>query len=380
MIVVILCSLLAGGMIGVALTNLSMSTKIYELQNQLTALRTTMIPQYQVKPENVSLAYIYEDVRDAVVMITGIVTQNTLVGQQVARVQGSGFVSNFTGRPVIVTNFHVVNGATDVSVTFWNGEAYAAQVLGSDAYSDLAVLALNTNPSELKPLPIASSSALSVGDFVIVVGDPFGLTGSMTTGIVSQLGRTITETATNFPIANIIQISAPINPGNSGGPVLNDKGQVVGITTAVVTNSQGIGFAIPSNTILREIPALVTNGAYTQHPWLGIAGIDVDYDIATQLNLHPTYGMLITQVTSGSPADTAGLTAGTQQVTVSGTSFNAGGDVIIAINGSRVVTTDTLSTYLEEKTQPGQTISITLVRNGETLNFSVVLGTRPPPS
>ena len=167
--------------------------------------------------------------------------------------------------------------------------------------------------SEFKPLQVVSSSTLRVGDFVVAIGDPFGLTGSMTTGIVSQLGRTITESTTSFPIADIIQISAPINPGNSGGPLLNDKGQVVGITTAGVANSQGVGFAIPSNAILREITSLVKSGSYTQHPWLGIAGADMTYDIANQLGLKITYGMLITQVTSGGPAEKAGLKAGTQQ-------------------------------------------------------------------
>jgi S1-C subfamily serine protease len=202
----------------------------------------------------------------------------------------------------------------------------------------------------------------------------------MTTGIVSQLGRTITESTTNFPIADIIQISAAINPGNSGGPLLNDKGQVVGITTAVVSNSQGLGLAIPSNTILREINSLVNSGSYTEHPWLGIAGADMTYDIANQLGLKTTYGMLITQVTSGGPADKAGLKAGSKQATIDGSSLTVGGDAIIAINGSRIVNSDDLSTYLEENTSPGQTITVIIVRNGSTMDISVVLGTRPSPS
>lgn len=380
-VAVILCSLLAGGLISFAITNLTISSRMNDLQNQITALKSSNNPQYQVIPDNVSLSQFYQNVRESVVMITGLMIQNTFFGQQViTQVQGSGFVNDFTGRMISVTNFHVVDGTTNLSVTFSNGDAYAASVLGSDAYSDLAVLSIDAPASEFKPIQLTSSSTLSVGDFVVAIGDPFGLTGSMTTGIVSQLGRTITESTTSFPIADIIQISAPINPGNSGGPLLNDKGQVVGITTAVVSNSQGLGFAIPSNAILREITSLVDSGSYTQHPWLGIAGADVTYDIAKQLGLKNTYGMLITQVTSGGPADKAGLKAGTQQVIVDGNSLAAGGDVIIAINGSRIVNGDDLSTYLEENTLPNQTVTITIVRNGQTLDLSAVLGTRPPPS
>ncbi len=379
-IIILVFSLLVGGFIGYSLSNIAVSSRLTDLQNQVTALRTAGNPQYQVIPENVSLSQLYQNIRDSIVMINGLIVQNTLFGQQLTQVQGSGFVCNITGSAVIVTNFHVVDGVENISVTFRNGDAYAGRVLGSDLYADLAMLSASAPASELKPLQIASSSTLDVGDFVVAIGDPFGLTGSMTTGIVSQLGRTITESTTNFPIADIIQISAPINPGNSGGPLLNDKGQVVGITTAVVSNSQGLGLAIPSNTILREINSLVNSGSYTEHPWLGIAGADMTYDIANQLGLKTTYGMLITQVTSGGPADKAGLEAGSKQATIDGNSLTVGGDVIIAINGSRIVNSDDLSTYLEENTSPGQTITVTIVRNGSTMDIPVVLGTRPPPS
>jgi S1-C subfamily serine protease len=377
---ILVCSLLSGGLIGYSLSNLAVSSRLTDLQNQVSALRTADSAQYQVIAENVSLSQLYQNVRDSVVMITGLEVQNTFFGQQVTQVQGSGFVCSVTGRTVIVTNFHVVDGVTGVSVTFRDGDAYAASVLGSDVYADLAMLSISAPAGELKPLEIASSSTLNVGDFVVAIGDPFGLTGSMTTGIVSQLGRTISESTTSYPIADIIQISAPINPGNSGGPVLNDNGQVVGITTATVSNSQGVGFAIPSNTILREITSLVNSGSYTQHPWLGIAGADMTYDIANQVSLNTTYGMLITEVTSGGPADKAGLKGGTKQITVDGNSLIVGGDVIIAINGSRIVNGDDLSTYLEENTLPNQTITVTIVRNGSTMDMHVTLGTRPAPS
>jgi S1-C subfamily serine protease len=384
LLAILVCSLLAGGLIGYSLSNLAVSSRITNLQNQVNALKTADNVQtqvYQVTPENVSLAQLYQNVRDSVVMITGVITESSFpFGQSVTEVQGSGFVYDLNGRNVIVTNFHVVDGVADVTVTFRDGDAYAATVLGSDVYADLAVLSTSAPASELKPLEIANSSTLNVGDFVVAIGDPFGLTGSMTTGIVSQLGRTITESTTNYPIADIIQISAPINPGNSGGPVLNDNGQVVGITTATVSNSQGVGFAIPSNTILREITSLVDTGSYTQHPWMGIAGTDMTYDIAQQMSLKITYGMLITDVTSGGPADKAGLKAGTNQATIDGSSLTIGGDVIIAINGNRIVNSDDLSTYLEENTQPNQTITVTIVRNGSTMDIPLTLGTRPAPS
>jgi S1-C subfamily serine protease len=383
---IIICSLLAGGFIGYSFGTLTLSGEVADLQNQvkdlqgqITALEAANNSQYQVIPENVSLSQLYKNVQDSVVVITDFMVETTVFGQQIVEVQGSGFVYNFIGHMVIVTNYHVVEEATNISVTFRDGDAYAANVLGSDAYCDLSVLSVNAPASELEPLQVVSSSTLEVGDFVAVIGSPFGLTGSMTTGIVSQLGRTITESAAgNYPIADVIQTSAPINSGNSGGPLLNDKGQVVGITTAVVADSQGLGFAIPSNAILREIASLVNNGSYTQHPWLGVAGTDVTYEIAKKIGLNTTYGILITQVTSGGPAEKAGLKAGTEQVLIGGSLYTVGGDVIIAINGNRIVNFDDLSTYLEENTLPNQTITITIVRSGLTMDISVLLGTRPP--
>ncbi len=231
------------------------------------------------------------------------------------------------------------------------------------------------------PLTVTNSSSLQVGDPVIAIGSPYGLTGSMTTGIISALGRTITEDTTNgYDIADIIQTSTAINPGNSGGPLLNYEGQVIGITTAVVDDSQGLGFAIPSDTILREVADLATTGVYTQHPYLGLTGVDMSYDIATQSGIDVTYGVLIQSVTSGGPAANAGLKGGTTQATIDGNTLTTGGDVITAINGSRIRNSDDLSTYLEENTLPGQTISVTIVQNNQTQNISVVLGARPAPS
>jgi len=210
------------------------------------------------------------------------------------------------------------------------------------------------------------------------MGNPYGLAGSITTGIVSALGRTLAEELTGgYPIANVIQTTTPLNPGNSGGPLLNYQGQVVGITAAIVSDSQGLGFAIPSNTILREIESLVTEGSYNQHPWLGAAGTDMTYELAKAMSINVTYGWLITQVTSGGPADKAGLRGGAKQVLIAGEWITIGGDVIVAINETRITNMDDLSAYLEEYTLPGQTINVTIVRNNQTITLAVELGTRP---
>ena len=199
----------------------------------------------------------------------------------------------------------------------------------------------------------------------------------MTTGIVSAMGRTITDETSSYPIANVIQMSAPINPGNSGGPLLNYEGQVVGITTAIVSDSEGLGFAIPSSAILREIASLVEDGTYDKHPWIGAAGTDMTYEIAEKMGVDVTYGWLIAQVTSGGPADEANLQGGTQQVTVAGNAVIIGGDIVIALNGVRITGIDDLSTYLEENTLPNQTIDVTIIRNNQSLTVQLTIGIRP---
>jgi len=375
------------------LANLPPTQNITDLQNQVSTLQEQLanLPPTQnitdqnttyVLGDNTSLSELYEEIKDSLVVIRGVIEQTTFWGPPIyTQVQASGFVYNLTGQMVILTNYHVVNNAINITVTFINGNGYAATVLGSDLYADLAVLSTDAPESEYNPLEIVSSSTLKVGDPVIAIGNPFGLAGTMTTGIVSALGRTLTaETIGGYAIANIIQITAPINPGNSGGPLLNYQGQVVGITTAIVANSQGLGFAIPSTTILREIESLVTEGSYTQHPWLGAAGIDMTYEIATAMNTNITYGWLIAQVVNEGPADQAGLQGGTQQVQIAENWVTIGGDIIIAINETRITSMDDLSTYLEDYTLPGQTISVTIVRNNQTITPAVELGTRPPPS
>jgi S1-C subfamily serine protease len=362
----------------------TLESEIGTLNAELSAVRAQSENQSRVVFSNISLTQLYDRARSSVVMIQGFITQTSfLFTQTVEEIQGSGFVYyyNETGEMVIVTNDHVVDGVSDISVTFMNGAAYAANVLGTDVYSDLAVLSVNAPTEQFTPLQIVNSSTLSVGDPVIAIGSPFGLTGSMTTGSVSQLGRTITENTTGgYSIPDIIQFSAPINPGNSGGPLLDSEGNVVGITTAIVENSQGLGFAIPSNAILREIAWLI-NGQQYPHPWLGVEGTDMNYYIATDMNINITYGWLITGIISNSPAEAAGLRSGTQHVTIAGTTIAIGGDIILAMNGTSVINGDALSTYLEEHTQPNDTLILAIKRNGTPtpMNVTLTLGSRPPP-
>jgi S1-C subfamily serine protease len=369
-------SLFAGGLVGYAASYSTMVGRIGDLQSQLQSQLSSITYQNvtYLTGDGVSLSALYKQVQESVVIIMGQVVQYDVFHRAVySTVQGSGFVCNSSGQLVVVTNYHVVEGASDITVTFTDGSAYAATVLGQDPYEDLAVLATSAPASELKTLAVARSSTLEVGDPVVADGNPYGLAGSMTTGIVSALGRTITEAETGgYPIAAAIQTSAPINPGNSGGPLLNYAGEVVGITTAIVSDSTGVGFAIPSNTILREIGSLIATGGYAQHPSLGASGVDMSYDIAKAMGSNITYGWLVTSVSSSQ----SGLHGGTSKVSIAGASVTIGGDIMIAVNGTRIRGINDLSTYLEENTLPGTTVNTTVVRSNQVIIIPVKLGTR----
>ena len=357
-------------------TTVSDQALINSLQNQNAELQRELAVRANGTALSLDSIKIYQDVSAGIVTVQGTLSS----GGSNTTVLGSGFVFNFSDADYIVTNFHVVKGVTDITVTFQDGNAYPASVVGSDGYSDLAVLKLTAPTSEFHPLQVVSSSQLVVGQPVAAIGNPFGLSGSMTVGIISQLGRTLSESlAGNFAIANVIQFSAPINPGNSGGPLLDAEGAVVGITTAIVSSSQGVGFAIPSDTILEELPSLVTTGSYNLHPLMGISSVDMSYQLAQLQKTNFTYGVLIENVTSGGPAAKAGLRGGTQTALVSGVSYLIGGDVILSVNGTKIVNTDALSSYLAEYALAGQTLVLHIVRGGQLMNVNVVLGTRPPP-
>lgn len=347
-----------------------LDAQIAALQSEVSRLRGNQTVIYEnntIIQNGTALSKLYEEVIDSIVLITCKKSDGTMV-------QGSGFVYNLTGDMIVVTNNHVVSGMIDVSVTFSDGDSYAATVNGTDPYADLAALSVAGAPeSEFKPLEIVSSSTLRVGDPSIAIGAPYGLAGTMTTGVISSLGRTISEEdyTGGFAIANIIQTSTPINPGNSGGPLLNYAGRVVGITTAIVQDAQGLGFAVPSNTILKEIYALAKFGSYTDHSYLGVKGKDMDYYESQAIDVNVTYGCLIAEApVTGSPAASAGIKRY---------------DVIVAMNGTRIRSMDELSSYLEEKTLPSETVVLTVARRNQDtkqtdmLPIPIELGTRPSP-
>ena len=356
--------LLVGGLVTFYITYQEMgklSDKVNALESQLSSLTGFQNATYQnitIYQNATALADIYANVRESVLLVQGTSGD---VG-----VQASGFVYETSDQMVVVTNYHVVHDTSDLSVTFSNGNGFSAEVLGTDPYADLAVLSVNDAPaSEFKPVEIVSSSTLRVGEQVIAIGNPYGLVGSLTTGVVSAVGRSIMEEdyTGGFSIANIIQTSTPINPGNSGGPLLNAVGKVVGITTAIVSDSQGLGFAVPSNTILREISALISTGTYTGHSYLGVSGQDMSYSLAQENGASVTYGWLLTSITSGGPSD------GTLKTD----------DIIIALNQTLIRNGDDLASYLEEKTLPGQNLILTVVRGNSTLDLTVTLEERPAP-
>ena len=355
--------LLIGAMATAYLTFQQINTlrdQVTTLKNQLSSLTGTQNATYQnitIYQNASSLADLYAKVMPSIVLVQGTTSDNG--------VQASGFVYQAPERTVVVTNYHVVHGTTTLSVTFSNGNGYEAEVLGTDPYSDLAVLSVDAPAAEFKPIQIVSSSTLRVGEQVIAIGNPYGLVGSLTTGVVSALGRSLTEAefAGGYSIANVIQTSTPINPGNSGGPLLNADGKVVGITTAILSESQGLGFAVPSNAILREISALITTGTYTGHSYLGISGQDMSYSTAQDIDATVTYGWRVATVTSGGPSDGILET----------------GDIIIGLDGTTIRNNDGLASYMEENKLPGQTLVVTVVRGSSTIDVNVVLETRPPP-
>ncbi len=324
---------------------------------------------------------IYAEASGSVVTLAGDQLQNTVFGQAYVSILGSGFVVQYGGSYYIITNYHVAGATANLTVTFSNGDSYPAKMIGSDPYSDIAIVSSSKTPSsEYVPLSLTSSSTLRVGDPIVAIGNPYGLAGSMTQGIVSQLGRTIQDpTAGNFSIANVIQFSAPINPGNSGGPLLNSNGDVVGITTATVSSSQGVGFAIPSDTIMKELHSLISNGSYTEHSYLGIEEVDMNYQLAQAMRANVTYGVLVESTIPNGPAAVAGIHSSTTPVTIEGQQYLVGGDIIVSINGTRIINSDALASYLEEYTVAGQSVTLRIVRDGTRyMALNLVLGVRPP--
>ena len=291
--------------------------------------------------------------------------------------QGSGFVYDNLGH--IITNAHVVDGATKATVTFLDGSQYDAEIIGKDKFTDIAVIKVNEKPRLLHPLQIGDSSQLQVGEQVAAIGNPFGLSGSMTSGIVSQMGRLLPSQDSGFSIPDVIQTDAAINPGNSGGPLLNLRGEVVGINTAIQSSSgefSGVGFAIPSNTAIKIVPSLIEDGEY-HHPWIGISGRDIDPDLARVLELKDAKGFLIITVVDGSPADKAGLKGMTATQVIDGKEYPADGDIIISVDDKEVRKISDILIHLQREKSVGDTMVLGVLRDGEFMHISLELVERP---
>jgi S1-C subfamily serine protease len=338
-------------------------------------------------PPQSSLTQIFKQVENSVVQITAktsnpnlqIIINGNPLGSQSTRM-GSGFVYDKQGH--IITNNHVIDGANTTDVKFVDGNTYRAKVIGKDPSGDVAVLQITDNFSSenLVPLPIVNSSSLQVGQQVIAIGNPFGLSDTMTTGIVSQMGRLLPNPDSGFSTPGAIQTDAPINPGNSGGPLLNMQGQVVGINTAINSATgefSGIGFAVPSNLIIKEVPTIIQTGTY-KHPWLGIAGGAITPDIAQNEGLQLNYkGVVVSSVQSGSPAEKAGLQGMTQN---DFSNTQTVGDIITRIDGHSLRSIDDLINYIDLHKSIGDNVVLTVNRHGQLINLNLELQARPPPS
>ena len=336
------------------------SSEIQDLQNRIEILDT--INQTGLMPWST----IYDQLKDSVVLI------QTNFGL------GSGFVYDMKGH--IITNHHVIEDASTIQVTFLDGNVTSASVVGMDIYSDIAVIKVDSQVTTLYPVVLGASSDLTVGEPVAAMGNPFGLSDTLTAGIVSSLERTM-DAAGGYVIIDIIQIDAAVNPGNSGGPLVNIKGQVVGVNTAIQSETgtfTGIGFAIPSDTVKREIDDLIDPGTY-KHPWLGVSALDVNIAIADAIGLEKPQGVLIVDVTEGSPAEQAGLSGADQNVTLDGQLTPIGGDVITGIDGLPMRRLADLVVYMERNTSPGDSVVFDIIRDGQELSVEVTLGERPLP-
>ncbi|MGC9443839.1 MAG: S1C family serine protease [Candidatus Methanospirareceae archaeon] len=335
----------------------SLEDSIEGLRSDLDQLRGTgMTPQ----PASLTLGQIYELSKDSVVLITA--KMRTFAGLE-PFASGSGFVYDEQGH--IITNYHVIEEADALEVTFSDGTIVPAELVGVDPYSDLAVIRVDESPGSLRPLPLGKSSELQVGEYIIAIGNPFGLSNSMTLGIVSQMGREL-DAPGNYKIVDIIQVDAAINPGNSGGPLVNMRGEVVGVNTAIIAYSEGVGFAIPSDTVSREVTQLIETGTY-KHPWIGVSAVNLDPEIAEELGLNITKGTMIISVLAGSPAEAAGLQGGQT------------GDVIVGVDNVTVRKLIDVLVYIERNKSPGDTITLQILREGTARNVPVTLEERPAP-
>ena len=323
--------------------------------------------------KSLSLVELFEKSEEGVVRIDVVKINSFREGNSV----GSGFVFDLFGN--IITNAHVIDNADNITVTFLDGSQYNASIVGMDKFTDIAVINVEEKPDYLHPLEIGDSSTLKVGEPVAAIGNPFGLSGSMTSGIVSQIGRLLPSHDTGFSIPNVIQTDAAINPGNSGGPLLNMNGKVMGINTAIQSGtgqSAGIGFAVPSNTISKVVPVLITEGKYS-HPWIGISGQDINPDLAKIRNLNHSKGFLIVTVIPDSPAEMAGLKGVSEIEKIDNKEYPKDGDIIISVDGKEVRKISDILIHLQEEKSVGDEMILGIIRDGEQMDIILTLVVRP---
>jgi S1-C subfamily serine protease len=351
----------------------SLRLQLNSAQQEIQALRDQIGTGTSNATDNLILTQLYNRTKNSVVLIS----VRTATGGGT----GSGFVYDEEGR--IITNNHVAGDATSITVTFLNGRVADATLVGTDPYSDMAVIDVDVPAEDLIPLTLGESSELLVGEYVVAIGNPFGLANTMTLGIVSALGRQSSAPG-NYVIVDVIQTDAAINPGNSGGPLLNLRGEVIGMNTWILSDTgqfSGVGFAIPSDTVKREVTSLIETGGY-QHPWIGITGRQMSPAVAEAMSLSPsTMGTLVVSVTEDSPAEAAGLRGGDMQVTIEGTALMVGGDIIIGADGRYMSNFYDLINYVERNKRPGDVVTFTVIRRGEAnpLDVDLTLGVRPGP-
>ena len=338
-----------------------------QVQNQIDEINNLILDE----SKSLSLMEIFEKAEPGVVRVNTIRNQTSDTGGV-----GSGFVFDKMGH--IITNAHVIEGSTKTVVTFLDGRSYNAEIIGMDEYTDIGVIKVNADLKLLNPLSLGDSSNLNVGEPIAAIGNPFGLSGSMTSGIVSQMGRLL-PSGSGYSIPDVIQTDAAINPGNSGGPLLNMRGNIVGINTAIQSTTgefTGVGFAIPSQTVAKIVPTLISEGEY-KHPWIGISGRDIDPDTANVLGLKDALGFLIITVVENSPASDAGLIGSDKMIEVDGKEYPVGGDVIVAVDGMDVRKIDDILVHLQRVKTVGDEMNLEVLRDGRTTNVTVILQERP---
>ncbi|HEY4681338.1 MAG TPA: trypsin-like peptidase domain-containing protein [Nitrosarchaeum sp.] len=371
--------MLVGGVIGVVIvavifaviliTPPTMKSEMITSDKPIPSAIGETTPTYS---KNLSLIEIFEKSEQGVVRVN---VQRTDQSNGTGGV-GSGFVFDKKGH--IITNSHVIKDAKKVVVTFLDGRSYNAEIIGFDEFTDIGVIKVNADLLLLQPLSLGDSANLKVGEPIAAIGNPFGLSGSMTSGIVSQLGRLL-PSGLGYSIPDVIQTDAAINPGNSGGPLLNMRGEIVGINTAIQSATgefTGVGFAVPSQTIAKIVPSLIENGKY-HHTWMGISGRDIDPDLAKVLNLKDAVGFLVITVVENSPAAKAGIHGSDETVQVEGGKYPVGGDIILSVDGKQVRKIDDILIHLQRVKSVGDEMVLEILREGRTTNITIILEERP---